>query len=518
MNRFLILLSTTLLLVTGISQNSFAQSDDVYYDPAKDKGKENNSEQNNESSNAPAESADKTDGYSNDNSAYKYDLRDNYSSNNSDYYGSDVSYDEDYESYYYTTNLHRYYGANYGVSYYNYSFTPSYYYGYSNWNSRVVVSVNPWYNDTWWRWNRHHRNTIYVYDPYYDPYWNWNMGWNSAYYTNSWGNSNWGYYSCNYYGWDYNSWAYNWGSGCGYGQYNNGYNNGYWNGYNNGYNDGWNTASGYNPYYYYGHHHKDLDAPGKTGTGSTKPIITSGTSINRTPVDMHTVNIPKAGIQKPIYQNTGVVKPREGVIVNANTASPYNENKPDVVVKPSEPITQAPKGWQNNNEQQRDNNLNVTSQQEPKAWQPSNSHAPVERTESKQNNGWTSTPPQNWGNHPAQRDNSINEISRENNLEGRAQQQPKENRWNEPSRPVEQSRNIEQPRNYQQQRPGVQPRQIEQPRQVEQRREVPQQRNFEQRPMEQRAQPRNEQPHSNSQPTPQRNPAPSNNGGSLKRH
>lgn len=528
MNRFLLILSISLFLVTGTWQNSFAQNDDVYYDPAKDKGIQNNSQQPNKSNNADArqtypqaESTDKTDGYSSDNPAFKYDPRDNYSPNTTDYYESDVSYDDDYDSYYYTTNLHRYYRLNYGVSYYDYSFTPSYYYGYSNWNTRVVVSVSPWYNDTWWRWNRHHHTTIYVYDPYYDPYYDWNMGWNSAYYTYSWGNPYWGNYSCNY-GWGYNSWAYNWGNGCGYGGYynpyyygyncgyNNDYNNGYNNGYNCGYHDGYNTASGYNPYYHGHHQHKDMDAPSNIGNNKVSFNKENQTKSNgsalvtgKTPVASHPMDIPREGIQQPINQNTRVVTLREGVSVNANTVSPYNEKQPEVVVKPSQPITQAPNnGWQEKPIQSRDNHINAVPKQESKPWTQQTNQQPMERTLPKENNGWNSTPSKNWNNQPVQRNNSMNERPRETNVENRApQQQPKENRWNE------QPRVTEQPRTYQQQRP------VEQPRQNEQRREVPQQ-----RPMEQRAQPRNELPHGNFQSAPQKNTVPSNNGGSLKRH
>ena len=187
MKRSGLFLTAVLFFTFSIVANVFAQ-DDYYYDPAKDPAKQSttapvdNSNQNaSTSQNNTSQPADKTDGYGNP--ADKYDPRDNYT--NDDYATDAGYYDDDYETYFYSNRLNRYYRNNYGVSYYSYCYTPSY---YNSWGNTYVVSYNPWYQDPWWRWNRRPHTTIVV----YDPFWDWNFGWNSFAYYNSWSNPYWG--------------------------------------------------------------------------------------------------------------------------------------------------------------------------------------------------------------------------------------------------------------------------------------------------------------------------------------
>ena len=225
---------STFILLFGMNMLAHAQ-DDVYYDPGKDASNQSNY-QNNQSDNSSTtfEQNDNRDGYSLDssNSAYKYDsvsTAESTDQNGNTYVTNNYYNDDDYS---YTSRLRRYYMPNYGVDYYSYCFTPSFYFGWNSWNSPYLASVNPWYSDPWWSWNRRAYIGFGI-DPFYDPYWNWNFGWNSFSYYNSW---NYPYYGCGGLGYGYNSF------GNRYGEYygrNGGYggrHDGYWNtAYVNGY-------------------------------------------------------------------------------------------------------------------------------------------------------------------------------------------------------------------------------------------------------------------------------------------
>ncbi len=542
-------LAFTYALFFLFAANTLLAQDDTYYDPANDPAK-----QNKQQSTQPNNSAsDYTDGYGNasESPAYKYDPRDTYSSqhNYTDYTYTDGGYyDEDYDSYFYTTRLYRYYRPNYGVNYYSYWFTPSYYYGFNNWNSwnntYVTVSYNPWYSYNWWGWNR--TRTIVVYDPYYDPYWSYNWGWNSCSHNNwnnwGWSNNVWNNH-CNY-----NSWGYNNGGFCGgnynyYNNYNwscgNGYNNGYWNGYNNGYYDGWNSAYGYgnwyNPYY---HHRKNNTTPPVANPPAVNNFqtVAKGTPVNKPAGTITEVEIPREGIQRPINTaKPGNLPTNNGVSVKTNTATPYDGKTGNVVVA-------SPGGSLNNSqtgnavkENQKPTEINKWDKTNGTLAQPlanpwvfdtpndaSGQKAAPQTTKPfvkeqvqpvQKNNEWNSAPPANWGNNqpvkgtqqPVPQNNNWNEQpNQNNNNSGRdynrnTQREMNSNtpaqQWNEPktnAAPAEQPRNNyrEQPR--QEMRPMEQPRQFNQP-QHQPRNEMKnteQPRNFQQsapRQMEQRS-------------------------------
>ena len=125
MKRSGLFLTAVLFFTFSFVANVFAQ-DDYYYDPAKDPAEQNttppvdNSNQNASTENNTSQQSDKTDGYGNP--ADKYDPRDNYNSNSysNDAYATDAGYyDDDYETYFYSNRLNRYYRNNDGVNYYS---------------------------------------------------------------------------------------------------------------------------------------------------------------------------------------------------------------------------------------------------------------------------------------------------------------------------------------------------------------------------------------------------------------
>lgn len=368
MKRSLVFLSAFWLLTLGAWQFAAAQ-DDVYYDPSIDKGNTNTNtganpagNYDNTNDNLPTNNntgadaySDKSDGYTTP--ADRYDLRDNNSSNNSQDY-TDGYYDED-DDFFYTTRLRRYYTPNYGVDYYSYWFTPSYYFGFSTWNPTYVVSYNPWYSDPWWGWNRRfYRPTVVV----YDPFWDWNFGWNSCSYFNSWSNPYWGG-GCGFGGfnsWGWNGWGYNNGGFCGgyfnnYGGYYNGYNNGYWNGYYNGYNDGYYNGyyNGYgnNGFYYYGPRHHRNGSAEPTVNNPTKPVDNPGRG------NVYDTGVPREGITKPYNPGTGNTN-TGGVKVDAATPRPYTESPAPATGAGKPGTTNVPmNGAQNNNTDNRWGNV-----------------------------------------------------------------------------------------------------------------------------------------------------------------
>ncbi|HLP51527.1 MAG TPA: hypothetical protein VK154_11620 [Chitinophagales bacterium] len=551
MKRSLTFLSTFILLMFGAYQSSFAQ-DDVYYDPKNDPGNNTSTEQKydngttNEESNATNNSnytgsTDKTDGYGNP--ADKYDPRDNSSSYDNSQYSTDAGYyDEDYDSYFYTTRLRRYYVPNYGADYYSYWYTPSYFIGINTWNSAYVVSYSPWYQDPWWSWNRRFYQPAVV---MYDPFWSWNFGWNTCAYYNSWSNPYYGGYSS----WGYNGWGYNNGGFCG-GYYNGfGYNNGYYNGYHHGYYDGYNNGyyNGYgnsaynNNYYYHGpRHHRNAVADNTVRT----PVNNPTTGGNVRPTD-----IPRQGITTP--RNPGVnngANTDNGVKVIAGTTRPYSEvsgtgnNTDRGGVKPSTQVggLQNTAGTRVDEKPVRANtpavntpSSNANSADPDKIGRngqpPAGSSWPF--VQQKDPADWHEAPPTRWSNgQPAQqpRQNAKQPVKQPNRdnyntTPNRSGSYGEQQRTNTP-----QNNNRVEPRTYEQPRvaaPNAQPQRTEPrsdytPRNAEQPQRVspPQRESRPQmsQPNYNRSEPRN---YSAPQQQPQRNfnsPGPSNNGGGMR--
>lgn len=525
MKRVIFFYVAIALMILSSAQTLSAQ-DDVYYDPNKDPGLQ----QNNDAPEQPVvPAADKTDGYGNpsDNPAYQYDEAESSSDqqNGNSYVTNNYYEDDDDNAYYYTNRLRRYYSPNWGVNYYSYWFTPSYYYGWNNWNTSVTISLgSPWYQDPWWRWNNRHHSTVVIYDPWYDPYWSYNWGWSSCNYYNTWSNPYYGN-SCSYSSWGYNGWGYNNGGFCGgyYNGYNygywNGYNNGYYDGYYNGYNNGWNQAYG-NGNYYHGPRHRNTvpDQPGNNPVNNkpvTRPVVDHNPAGQQNGgVNIHNSDIPKEGIQRPINSNTqpAVIRPDAGVIINTEKpAKPGNTG----VVKPGMDLNNAngnrnntdkwsdknqtlPKG--NNNVQpslnnngtiNNNNTINGGRYTEPKVIE--TRPVPNQPVQPKPNTDWNKPAPDYRDNYQPQRPE--------------VKPQPRQEFNNQPNVQPRQNVTPEQPRNIYNQQPRQEVKPIEQPR------------NFSPQPKQEN---RNfEQPKSNySSPRQQeqRSVSPGNNqGGGMKR-
>ncbi len=526
MKRAIKFLSIVFLFTVSVIGKAVAQ-DDVYYDPNKDKGlpaqpsveQYDNNTQNQQAteSNTTQSETDKTDGYGNP--ADKYDPRDSYTSNSYDNnsYATDAGYyDEDYDSYFYTTRLRRYYAPNYGTSYYSYWYTPSYYVGLNNWNSPYIVSYSPWYSDPWWRWNR--TTVVIGYDPFYSPYWSWNFGWNSCAYYNSWSNPYGGCFGNGGWGWGGGG---GWGGGCGFGGggwgygggYNNGYYNGYNNGYYNGYNDGYWNSSAYNNnggFHYYGPRHRNaVNQPtsgntggGVSGGGLSSPGVVKGTTVTNGAV------IPREGITKPVnlgntpngvkveagrpYENGSTIKndPR-GAVVNQPTINttegrtniPANSDgrnasnlKPLTGIEPARTNTTAPVNTNTVRiEQARpaDTKPFVRQTSEPEGWHevPADrnygNRKPVQQPASPGNDGL-----QQRGNYTNQQPGNTGFQQRPNNVPVQQPQRAGNNGgWNrteprtvEPQRPINNAREIPQQHPVQQQPAHQQPTYREAPR------------------------------------------------------
>lgn len=502
-----------------VALTATAQTDDVYYDPSKDKGYQNSTqqyddvEQQNNTGNSntpPATYDDKTDGYGEpaDSYDYKDESGNTYVTNN--YY-----YDEDdWDDYYYTSRLRRYYGNTWSIGYYSYCYTPSFYWGWNNWNTGFYVSSSPWYNDPWWGWNS------WRYRPqvaYYDPFWSYNWGWNSCSYYNSW-NSPW-------YGGGFCSTPYmnGWGWGGGYNQgYYNGYNNGYYNGYYDGYYNGYyNSPYAWNGYYYNGPRHRDSNA------GTDRQPVSNGGKL-----DPRQTDIPREGITKPFEPQRDVPvnnggKTNNGTITDkGNPAQPGKDVKPDVQngnwQKPVTPSNSSGK----TTEVERWNGTTVT----PSA---PNVNKPGETGKTSEPGKNYTTPktyeqPKPYNNEPPKQYNPApqNEQPRQYNNAPKQYEQPRQ--YNNQPKQYNQPRGNEQPRQYEQPKQYNQPRGNEQPRQYN---NPPQQNNqpkpnynsqprqFEQPKQNYNSQPRQfEQPRQNVSPQPRQmernfSPSPSPGGG-----
>ncbi|MES2621067.1 MAG: hypothetical protein V4615_09450 [Bacteroidota bacterium] len=487
----------TLVLLFTTYQYTQAQ-DDIYYDPNKDQSNQptyptiENSNSHGNSNSQQEELQDNRDGY--ESPAMKYDEPDNsesYQSTGNTYITNNY-YDDDDDDFGYTSRIRRYYTPNFGVDYYSYWFTPSFYFGWNSWNSNYLVSVNPWYSDPWWGWNR--RSVAVIYDPFYDPYWSWNFGWNSCSYYNSWSNP--------YGGWGgYNNWGgggFCGGYGGGWGGYG-GYNNGYWNGYNqgyyNGYNDGYWNGSAYNnnTNYYNGPRRHRSSVTQETSSPSTvnPPAQNPGNPKPGFGDKNANVYIPREGIQKPYTAKE--IKPQPGG-VSIESVKPYNPSNPNVV-KPGPGSVE-----------EKINTLKPKSEQ------------PISPEVKPNTNNWEHLP-ENRYNRPQPDDNrnipSRPEINTKENIRPREemelQQRPRNIERSQPER-IEQPRPAE-PRRFEQ------PRNVEQPRNAPERqiqRSGPEPRNY--NPQPQRQEMRRMERSPNIQAVPQqRNFSPSQGGGNMRR-
>lgn len=320
------------IFVLSVMLTRLNAQDDYYYDPANDHTLNNYTSSQTGSTTTvqdPANfsNADRTDGYGNADSYTQRDANGNTTIINN-YYD-----DDELNDFYYTNRVRRFYSNTWGVDYYSYVFTPSYYYGWNTWNAGWGFGRTPWHSHNWWRWNRHPwQNTVVYYDPWYDPFWSYNWGWNTMgfyninyfpsysfcgtpYVWNMWGG---GYWGCN------NGWG--WGNGwCGNGGWNNGYWNGYNNGYWNGYNDGYNDGYWSNPYAWNN---------GGWGGGlffKEQPSLNQG-KVNVSPASnnpLSTMEIPREGIVKPLSGT--VSQPVKTIDSKGNTTVPSVVNtKPSV--------------------------------------------------------------------------------------------------------------------------------------------------------------------------------------------
>jgi hypothetical protein len=327
MIRYIALIQLLLISVVLTAQ------DDYYYDPNNDETIKTSTESAYSSSSSSSVSsnpeqyspADRTDGYSNADTYTSRDGNGNTTINNYFYE------DDDFDNFVYTTRVRRYYGNSWGADYYSYVFTPSYYYGWNNWNNGFYNTYNPWHANTWWRWNRHGwQNTVVYYDPWYDPYWSYNWGWNTfgfynisffptysycgtPYVWNTWGGGR----GCNA-GWGNNGWCGNgWNNG-----YYNGYNQGYWNGYQDGYNNGyWNS-----PYAY-----------GNGWGGWNGPYFNQQPSVNNNKLDVQPVTNTHKPVPTASQIDLGI--PKEGVVKPFN---PDGNNPVKSNVNSDKPVTEFP--------------------------------------------------------------------------------------------------------------------------------------------------------------------------------
>ncbi len=346
------------LLLAVVSVTLSAQ-DDYYYDPNSDETIQTTTQSayTNASSTPEVSNpeqytpADRNDGYSNPETYTSRDANGNTTINN--YYYDD----DDYNNFYYTSRVRRYYSNCWGADYYSYVYTPSYYYGWNNWNSGFYNTYNPWHANTWWRWNRHNwQNTVVYYDPWYDPYWSYNWGWNTfgfynisfyptysycgtPYVWNIWGGGR----GCNY-DWGNNGWCgNNWNNG-----YYNGYNSGYWNGYQDGYNNGyWNSPYAYGngwggwngPYY-------NQQQPVNNNKLDVQPVVNTYKPVpTASQIDL---GIPKEGVVKPFNPAAGT--PVKGNVSNEKPATelPGKVNT-NVNTQSSKPGVNQPSGVISNN-------------------------------------------------------------------------------------------------------------------------------------------------------------------------
>lgn len=304
------------------SINLKAQYDDVYYDP----DRQTNTTTTQES---PAMNYDGsvTDNSSNeDGNTY---ITNNYYEDN-DNFGN-------YNDYYYTSRLRRFYNPTcMGYNYWDPWYTNYYFYDMNpwGWNSNIFFSNFMFNWNTYNIYNTYYYNTFnYGYgnfgtfspcfSPYYDPYiWHYQT------------------YHAGYCGWGNNGFGNGFNNG-----FNNGYNNGYWNGYydglNSAYNNGWNTGYGM-----WGPRREMADNGSNTGRQNTvdaiqnnnnRTIENSGTKPVVTKPDLTVTNDNTSISTKPSLTSI----PKEGVIIDRTSGNVINTNPSTtgITTKPGGNIT-----------------------------------------------------------------------------------------------------------------------------------------------------------------------------------
>ena len=201
MKRISIIISAFVFLSIFSGYKASAQSDDVYYSPANDKGTPAVSDQSSQQNYSGQQNAD---GYSTD---YKLQSSKTYVDSN----GNTIINNNYYSDNNYTSQLERFYGPRCGFGYYDYAYTPAYYWG---WGGYGFGGLGYGYG-------------------YYGDYWGFNLGWGICGYYSPW-YSPFGYYG--YYGCGYGLYGYGYGRGYGYGYGHHHYGYGYGYGLaNNGY-------------------------------------------------------------------------------------------------------------------------------------------------------------------------------------------------------------------------------------------------------------------------------------------
>ncbi len=194
------------------------------------------------------------------------------------YYEDDNYGYDDYDDYYYTTNIYRYYYPYSGFGYYSHCYSP-YYYNPYGWNISFGWGYGSCYPYGYYNpWSCHNYGYYGYYDPWYSPYY---------------------------------------GYGYGYGGYGNGYYNGYYDGYYNGYYDGY-YGSGYGNDGYYGYSDNGYYYGPNTSTGSN-------TNTGSSSVDMIAAGYDKTGNTdlNHILTDKGTLEVNKGD-VNINAASSDN--------------------------------------------------------------------------------------------------------------------------------------------------------------------------------------------------
>ncbi|HMN90811.1 MAG TPA: hypothetical protein PKE68_12375, partial [Saprospiraceae bacterium] len=184
MKNYMFLTLLTLLMLSG---NLMAQQyDDLYYDPAKDRGFFYGYQSDKRSNNA-TNSQRNVYSYT-DNNAYR---ENDYRRNNEDFYDDDYySYEDDYD-FYYTSRIRRFHRPYYGFSYFDPIYVDMFYYDPFFQPGATVLIYDSFFSPFGWnRWNRWNRWNVGI---GFGPAWGWNAwgnpwgGWNSWNRWNRWG-------------------------------------------------------------------------------------------------------------------------------------------------------------------------------------------------------------------------------------------------------------------------------------------------------------------------------------------
>jgi hypothetical protein len=541
----------SIMLTAFFAFNAVAQ-DDTYYVPS--------NETYTPPSNPPSSTFDdRRDGYSVP--AEQFTTTDE---NGNTYITNNYYDNDDLDDWGYTSRMRRFYTPNFGVNYYSYWFTPSFYYGWNTWNTGIFIGFgNHWIDPFWGRGNRW--GNVGFYDPWYDPFWSYNWGWNSCNYFNTW-NNGWGGGFCSTPTiWGNHGWGWGGGGWCGTGGWgggwNNGWgggwNNGYWNGYNNGWNNGywagyndglWNSPYAYgggwgNPYWKTTPPNND-NGGGKPNMGEAKPInATLGT--NTWSPNTQVLDIPKEGITRPITEMSLEEKAKTPVANTkgqTNTPSTRTETEFTGRTNTQTPVaapTTTPERWNGRNENaNRWNGSNTTVNPAPSPSGGNNTFGRTNGNGNVQQNPSTTRPnvtvsptPRNEQPRqfePAQQPRQQVEPRQQTQPTPRQfepQQQPRQQAQPTPRQfePQQQPRQQAQPTPRQEQPRQIQPRQQVEPRQQAQPRQyqpsAPQ-------PRQQQMQPRQYQPSAPqprqqqmqpSQSRPQVSPSPRSGGQGLRR-